>query len=79
MLNKKHNLKSGKGKDKKKGFQREKTRQETKKRENIDEEKLCKLNILMLFKKRKGKKETKTRKQKKAKRKTGTKKERKEE
>ena len=30
MLNKKHNLKSGKSKDKKKGFER-KTRQETKK------------------------------------------------
>ena len=40
MLNKKHKLKSGKSKDKKKGFER-KTRQETKTRETIDEEKLC--------------------------------------
>ena len=74
-LNKKHNLKSGNSKDKKKGFER-KTRQETQKRENIDEEKQLPLNILMLFlsrnkskEERKGKKETKTRNQNKAKKK----------
>ena len=39
MLNKKHNLKSGNAKISKKGFQR--TRQETKKRERIDEKELC--------------------------------------
>ena len=38
MLNKKHNLKSGKSKDKKKELETKK-RQETKKREHIDEEK----------------------------------------
>ena len=47
MLNKKHNLKSGKNKDKKKGLER-KTRQETKKGENISEKKL-QFNGLMLL------------------------------
>ena len=40
MLNKKHNLKSGNSKDQKKGL-KEKSRQETKKREKIDEETNC--------------------------------------
>ena len=39
MLNKKHNLKSGNSKHKKKEL--EKRKQETKKRENIDEETNC--------------------------------------
>ena len=39
MLNKKHHLKSGKSKDKKRNLKQKK--QETKKRENIDEEKTC--------------------------------------
>ena len=38
MVNKKHNLKSGNSKDKKKELESKK-RQETKKRENIDEDK----------------------------------------
>ena len=42
MLNKKHNLKSGNSKDKKKELETKK-RQETKKRENIDEDKTCNL------------------------------------
>ena len=41
MLNKKHNLKSGNSKDKKKELKTKK--QETKKRENIDEDKTCNL------------------------------------
>ena len=40
MLNKKHNLKSGKSKDKKKELETKKGRK-LKKRENIDEEKTC--------------------------------------
>ena len=39
MLNKRHNLKSGKTKIRKRDL-KEKTRQETKNRENIDEKKL---------------------------------------
>ena len=42
MLNKKHNSKSGKTKIRKRDF-KEKTRQETKKRENIDEKRNCNL------------------------------------
>ena len=40
MLNKKHNLKSGKSKDKKKELETKKGRK-LKKRENIDEEQTC--------------------------------------
>ena len=42
MLNRKHNLKSGKSKDKKKELERKK-RQETKKREMISGKKTCNL------------------------------------
>ena len=42
MLNKKHNLKSGNSKDKKKELET-KERQETQKREHIDEDKTCNL------------------------------------
>ena len=49
MLNRKHNLKSGKkNKDKKKGFETEKPDRKPKERENISEKKL-QLNILMFF------------------------------
>ena len=48
MLNKKHNSKSGKNKDKKRDF-KEKTRQETQKRENIDEKEKLQFKIFMLF------------------------------
>ena len=50
MLNKKHNSKSGKKKTKirKRDF-KEKTRQETQKREHFDEEKKFQFNIFMLF------------------------------
>ena len=48
MLNKKHNSKSGQNKDNKRDF-KEKTRQETKKREHIDEQKKLQFNIFMLF------------------------------
>ena len=72
MLNKKHNSKSGKTKIRKRDF-KEKTRQETQKREHFDEEKKFQFNIFMLFFSRnkstedRTKKETKTRKKKKAK------------
>ena len=75
MLNRKHNLKSGKSKDKKKGFETEKQDRKPKERKNISGKKL-QLNILMFFfswnksnEERKGKKETKTRNKKKAKKK----------
>ena len=48
MLNKKHNSKSGKTKIRKRDF-KEKTRQETQKREHFDEEKKFQFNIFMLF------------------------------
>ena len=80
MLNKKHNLKSGKSKDKKKEFERKNKTWNPKKRKYWWS-KLLQLNILMLFlswnrnkEERKGKNETKTRKQKKQKRKTRRKK-----
>ena len=70
----KHNFKSAKKQDKKKGLER-KTKTGNQKKENIDEKNL-QLNILMLFlwwkkskEERKRKKETKTRNQKKAKKK----------
>ena len=47
MLNKKHNLKSGKKNKYKKRDSKEKARQETQKREKIDEK--MQLNVLMLF------------------------------
>ena len=72
MLNKKHNLKSEKCKDKKKGFQR-KSKTGNQKKRNYFRKKL-QFNSLMLFfswnkskKERKGKKERKTRNKKKAK------------
>ena len=78
MLNKKHNLKSGKSKDKKKGFQRENKTENQKRRERVDENK-CALEYFDVVpfmkqrpkrqKKKKTKKETKTRNQKKAKKK----------
>ena len=48
MLNRKHNLKSGKYKDKKKGFETEKQDRKPKERENISGKKI-QLNILMFF------------------------------
>ena len=48
MLNRKHNLKSGKSKDKKKGFETEKQDRKPKERENISGKNL-QLNILMFF------------------------------
>ena len=71
MLNKKHKLKSGKNKDKKRDFER-KTRQDTKKSENIDEGKLCNLIFWCCsFHETKAKKKEKERKRQKQ----GTKKE----
>ena len=49
MLNKKHNLKSGKTKHKKKGFQRENKTGNTPKWERIDGKKTLQYTILMLF------------------------------
>ena len=48
MLNKRHNLKSGKNKDKKKGFQRENKTGNQKKRKDF--KKKLQFNILMLYK-----------------------------
>ena len=48
MLNKKHNLKSGNSKGKKKGFER-KTRQENPPKERIFMKRILQFNILMLF------------------------------
>ena len=48
MLIKKHNLKSGNSKDKKRDL-KEKQDRKPKKRETIDEEKKLQFNILMLF------------------------------
>ena len=74
MLNKKHNSKSGKKTKIRKRDFKEKTRQETKTREHIDEQKKLQFNIFMLFywwnkskEERTMKKETKTRNKKKAK------------
>ena len=47
MLNRKHNLKSGKSKDKKKGFETEKQDRKQKKRKHF--RKKLQLNILMFF------------------------------
>ena len=49
MLNKKHNSKSEKITKIRKGDFKEKTRQETQKREHFDEEKKFQFNIFMLF------------------------------
>ena len=49
MLNKKHNLKSGKSKDKKKGFETEKQDRKPKERENISGKKRLQLKMFMLF------------------------------
>ena len=86
MLNRKHNLKSGKSKAKKKELETKKGRK-LKKREMISEEKTC--NLIFGYcsfherkakkKEKERKKETKTRNQNKAKTKTRRKKERKEE
>ena len=86
MFNRKHNLKSGKSKAKKKELETKKGRK-LKKREMISEEKTCNLIFgCCSFHERKTKKkekerkkETKTRNQNKAKTKTRRKKERKEE
>ena len=48
MLNRKHNLESGKSKDKKKGFETEKQDRKPKERENIPGKKL-QLNIFRFF------------------------------
>ena len=48
MLNRKHSLKSGKSKDKKKELERKK-RQKTKKKRNGFRKKNLQFNILMLF------------------------------
>ena len=48
MLNKKHNLKSGKAKIRKRDW-KEKARQETPQKRKIDEQKKLQLNVLMLF------------------------------
>ena len=68
MLNKKHNLKSGKSKDKKKGFETEKQDRKPKERENISGKKEIAIeNVhVVLFRKqkqrrKKNEKETKTR------------------
>ena len=49
MLNKKHNLKRGKNKDKEKGFEKEKQDRKPQKREKIDETKKMQFNIFILF------------------------------
>ena len=72
MLNKKHSSKSGKKTKIRKRDFKEKTRQETQKREHFDEEKKFQFNISCSFQETKAqkieqKKETKTRKKKKAK------------
>ena len=73
MLNKKHNLKSGKSKDKKKGFQTENNTENPKKEKILQEKIAIEYFDVVLFMKqkqrRKGKKETKTRNKKKAKKK----------
>ena len=58
MLNKKRNLKSGNNKDKKRDF-KERTRQETKRREKIDENKKVLFNVfhVVLFMKKAKKQE----------------------
>ena len=74
MLNKKHNLKSGKSKDKKKAFETEKQDRKPKKRENISGKKdiaIENVHVVLFMKqkqrRKKNEKETKTRNKKKAK------------
>ena len=76
MLNKKHNLKSGKSKDKKKAFETEKQDRKPKKRENISGKKeiaIENVHVVLFMKqkqrRKKNEKETKTRNKKKAKKK----------
>ena len=65
MLNKKHNLKSGNSKDKKKELETKKDRKPTK-RENIDEDKTCNLIFWCCsFHEREAKKKEKERKRQK--------------
>ena len=71
MLNTKHNLKSGKSKDKKKGFQTENKTGNQKKEKIFQEKKRLQLKMFMLFfswnerqRRKKNGKETKNKKQK---------------
>ena len=68
MLNKKHNFKSGKSKDKKKGFETEKQDRKPKERENISGKKeiaIENVHVVLFMKqkqrRKKNEKETKTR------------------
>ena len=81
MLNKKHNLKSGKRqKDKKKGFERKDKTGNQRKREKILEKMNLQLNVLMVFLSwNKSKAETKGKKETKKNQKKAKKKDRKEE
>ena len=76
MLNKKHNFKSGKSKDKKKGFETEKQDRKPKERKNISGKKeiaIENVHVVLFMKqkqrRKKNEKETKTRNKKKAKKK----------